>query len=76
MHLATFTLVIIGGLNWLLLALTGWDISQVLGGMNSLLARSVFVLIGLSALYELLTHKRRCETYKATLAKRARKKSK
>lgn len=74
MHLVATTLLVIGGLNWLLLALTGWDISQVLGGMESLLARSVFVLIGLSALYELSTHIKRCKTCEAMKTKKAKKK--
>jgi uncharacterized membrane protein YuzA (DUF378 family) len=34
MHKLTYTLVIIGGLNWLLVGLFGWDISRFLGGMN------------------------------------------
>jgi len=76
MHLVAFTLLIIGGINWGLLALTGWDISQVLGGMNSLLTRSVFVLIGLSAIYLVLTHKKGCKTCEAMKARRAKKKSK
>lgn len=76
MHLVAFTLLVIGGVNWGLLALTGWDISQVLGGMDSLLARSFFVLIGLSALYAVLTHMKSCKTCQAMKARKAKKKGK
>jgi uncharacterized membrane protein YuzA (DUF378 family) len=54
-------LVIIGGLNWLLVGLFQWDISHVLGGMDSIISRIIFVLVGLSALYELFTHKANCK---------------
>lgn len=62
MHKITFTLVIIGGLNWLLFALTGWEIGSVLGGMDSVLARAVYVIVGLSAVYELVMYKKICKT--------------
>ena len=55
-----FILLIIGGLNWLLVGLFGWDISHVLGGMTSVISRIIFILVGLSALYEMFTHKSNC----------------
>lgn len=59
-HTVTLILVIVGGLNWLLLALTGWDIGQLFGGMDAMISKVIYVLVGLSALYELLIHKRDC----------------
>jgi uncharacterized membrane protein YuzA (DUF378 family) len=61
LHMAAWILVIIGGLNWLLVAVVGWDISRFLGGMDSGLSRIVYLLVGLSALYELFTHKKNCK---------------
>lgn len=61
LHVAAFILLIIGGLNWLLLALTGWEVGQVLGGMNSVGAKTVYVLVGLAALFEVFTHKNNCK---------------
>jgi uncharacterized membrane protein YuzA (DUF378 family) len=60
LHKITWILVIIGGLNWLVLALFNWDISAVLGGMNSTLSKIVYILVGLSALIELFSHKSTC----------------
>lgn len=60
LHTVTFILLVVGGLNWLLVGLFQWDISNVLGGMSSTLARAIYVLVGLSAVVEILTHKRNC----------------
>lgn len=46
-------LLIVGGLNWLLFGLFGWDVGQLFGGMDALVSRVVYVLVGLAALYEL-----------------------
>ncbi len=59
-HMIAFILLVIGGLNWGILALTGWDVGQLLGGMDSVGAKVVYVLVGLAALYEVATHKARC----------------
>lgn len=60
LHLVTFTLLVVGGLNWLLVGLLEWDISRFLGGMSSPLSRIIYIAVGLSAIYELLTHKKNC----------------
>lgn len=46
-------LVIVGGLNWLLIGLFEMDLVSQLFGEGSTLARIVFVLVGLSALWML-----------------------
>ncbi|MBL8158301.1 DUF378 domain-containing protein [bacterium] len=53
----TFILLVVGGLNWLLFALTGMDVGSILGGMDSMIAKIIYLLVGLSALYQLFTHK-------------------
>lgn len=59
LHKVAWWLVIIGGLNWLLVGLFGWDVFGLLGmGMGSGLARLVYVLVGLSAAYLLYEKKR------------------
>lgn len=60
MHKITFILLVIGGLNWLAFGLTGWDVGQLLGGMDSIVSKVVYVLVGLSAIYELATHRKNC----------------
>ena len=60
MHKVTFVLLVVGGLNWLLVGVLGWDISRWLGGMDSVLSRAVYVAVGLAAVYEAATHKTNC----------------
>lgn len=59
-HKLTFILLIIGGLNWLLLGLFGWEIGELFGGPGAFVSRLVYILVGLSALVELTTHKKMC----------------
>lgn len=61
LHKITFVLLVIGGLNWLLVGVLGWDISVWLGGQESVVSRAIYVLVGLSALYEVATHKSNCK---------------
>ena len=60
LHTIAFYLLIIGGLNWLVLALSGWEIGELLGGQGALLTKAVYVLIGLAAIHELVKHKSTC----------------
>ena len=60
LHAVAFVLVIVGGLNWLLVGFFGWDVGALLGGMDALLSRVVYVLVGLSAAYLLVVHKKDC----------------
>jgi uncharacterized membrane protein YuzA (DUF378 family) len=54
LHKVSWWLLIIGGLDWLLVGLFQWDVFGLLGvGMASGLARLVYVLVGLSAVYQL-----------------------
>jgi uncharacterized membrane protein YuzA (DUF378 family) len=46
-------LVIVGGLNWALVGLFSFDLVAVIFGEMSILARIVYVLVGLSAVYVL-----------------------
>lgn len=61
LHKITWILVIIGGLNWLLVGLFSWDVGSLLGGMGSTLSRIVYVLVGVSAVVELFSHKKTCK---------------
>ncbi len=61
LHMVAWILLIVGGLNWLLQGLFMWDIGQLFGGMDAWLSRIIYILVGLSALYELFTHKGNCK---------------
>ncbi len=60
MHKITFILLVIGGLNWLVFGIASWDIGQLFGGMDAMVSRVIYVVVGLAALYEIVTHKANC----------------
>ncbi len=48
----TLALVIVGGLNWLLVGLFEFDlVATIFGGPTTILAKIIYVLVGLSAIY-------------------------
>ena len=49
----TLSLVIVGGLNWGLVGLFDFDLVAAIFGAGSLLARIVYVLVGLSAAWQI-----------------------
>lgn len=57
LHKISHILLIIGGLNWLLIGLFDWGVGDVLG---MTVAKIVYILVGLAALYDLFTV-RSCE---------------
>jgi uncharacterized membrane protein YuzA (DUF378 family) len=61
LHIIAFILVIVGGLNWLLFAF-GWNLVSVIFGAGTTLSMIIYILIGLSAIFEAVTHASRCRT--------------
>ena len=61
MHMLAFILLVVGGLNWLLVGLFAWDIGSLFGGQAAMISRVVYILVGLSAIFELFTHKSACK---------------
>ena len=57
LHMAAFCLLVVGGLNWLLEAF-GYGIGNY---VPVVVAQVVYVLVGLSAIYEAATHKANCK---------------
>jgi uncharacterized protein len=53
-NLITLGLVIVGGLNWGLVGLVDWNLVASLFGDGSLLSRTVYVLVGVSALWQVV----------------------
>ena len=54
MNLVTLLLLIVGGLNWGLVGLFNFDLVAALFGEMSLLSRIVYVLVGASAVWQLI----------------------
>lgn len=59
----TLVLLIVGGLNWLLVGLFGFDLVAAIFGQMSVLSRIVYVLVGLSALWQIIPLLRGAETH-------------
>ena len=65
LHMVTFLLTIIGGLNWGLVGLGGlmssdWNLVHMIVGSMPTLEAVVYLLVGLSAVWMLLGHKKDC----------------
>ena len=59
LHSIAFILLVIGGLNWGLVGIvSGWDLANYIG---STIAMIVYILVGLSAIYLAVTHKKDCK---------------
>lgn len=55
LNIITLVLVIIGGINWGLVGLAQFDlVAAILGGQDAALARLVYTLVGVSALWQLV----------------------
>jgi len=64
LHMAAFVLLVVGGLNWGLSAL-GYNVVNMLLGSWPMVEKIVYILVGLSAVLEGVSHKnncRHCET--------------
>ena len=64
--MTAWILVMIGGLNWLLVGLGGffggnWDVVALLLGSWPAVQWLVYIVIGLAAVYEIVTHKKNCK---------------
>jgi uncharacterized protein len=60
LHMVTFGLLVIGGLNWLLVAFK-FNLVDSIFGQGSTIAMLVYILVGLSAIFEAATHKSNCK---------------
>jgi len=60
LHMIAFILLFVGGLNWGLVGLFNFNLVMVLLG-TGMLAKVVYILVGLSAVYVIATHKTDCK---------------
>ena len=65
MHKLAFILLVVGGLNWGLVGLGGfmgsdWNVVHMILGSWPKVEWLVYVLVGLSAISELMGHKKNC----------------
>jgi uncharacterized membrane protein YuzA (DUF378 family) len=60
LHMLAFILLVVGGLNWGLVAL-GYNVVDMLLGSWPQLERALYLLVGLAAIYKLFTHSKHCK---------------
>jgi uncharacterized membrane protein YuzA (DUF378 family) len=54
-NLITLLLIIVGGINWLLVGAFQFDlVAAIFGGQDAAIARIIYVLVGISAIYQLV----------------------
>ena len=58
-HMVAFILLVVGGLNWLLTAFELNVVNMIVGSWP-MVEKAVYILVGLSAIYEVVTHKGHC----------------
>ena len=60
LHMVTFLLLLVGGLNWGLVGLLNFNLVETIFGM-SVLTKVVYLLVGLSAVWVGATHMNDCK---------------
>ena len=61
LHMVTFLLLLVGGLNWGLVGLFKFNLVMALFGSMPMLETLVYVLVGASAVYVAATHMNDCK---------------
>lgn len=50
-----WVILLIGGINWLLVGVASWDLVAAIFGSLSVLSRVIYILVGLSAIWLLIS---------------------
>ncbi|MFQ5452481.1 MAG: DUF378 domain-containing protein [Candidatus Paceibacterota bacterium] len=61
LHMVTFLLMVVGGLNLGLVGLLQVNVVEIIFGTGTTLTNVFYILVGLSALYELVKHQEQCK---------------
>ena len=61
LHMISYLLVVIGGLNWLIYGIGQTDLGTWIGGMDTPVARVIYILVGVATIIELISHKSDCK---------------
>ncbi|EKD91332.1 MAG: hypothetical protein ACD_30C00022G0008 [uncultured bacterium] len=60
LHMTAMTLLWVGGLNWGLVGLLDINLVTMLLGDGTMLTKIVYILVGLSTVWIIITHKKDC----------------
>ena len=64
LHIVSFIILVIGGINWLLFAF-GWNLVSAIFGAGTPITMAIYIIIGLAAIEEAVMHGRHCRMCKA-----------
>jgi uncharacterized membrane protein YuzA (DUF378 family) len=62
LHIIAFILIVVGGLNWGLVGAFHFNLVHAILGSMMWLENLVYILVGLSAILEAVSHKKNCRT--------------
>ncbi|MDO8579571.1 MAG: DUF378 domain-containing protein [bacterium] len=62
LHTIAFILVVVGAINWGLVGLGDWNVVNMILGSVAWLERLVYILVGLSGILLVFTHKSDCKS--------------
>ncbi len=65
LHMLAYVLMFIGGLNWGLVGLLNLNVVDMVLGPGSMLARLVYIVVGLATVWVIITHKSDCKVCSA-----------
>lgn len=60
LHIAAFTLMAIGGINWGLVGLLNLNLINLIFSGAAIIERLIYILVGVASVYIFATHKRDC----------------
>ncbi len=60
-HIVSFVLLVVGGLNWGLVGIADYNLVERLLGSWPMVEKFVYILVGLAAIVEIATHKKTCK---------------
>lgn len=58
LHMVAWILLVIGGLNWLAVGLFDKGVDALVGAS---IAKIIYIIVGLAALFDLFTHRGKCK---------------
>ncbi len=61
LHMVAFLLTVVGGVNWGLVGLLDFNLVSAVVGSVPMAEKVVYILVGVSAVYLLMTHKKDCK---------------
>ncbi|MBI1862768.1 DUF378 domain-containing protein [Candidatus Microgenomates bacterium] len=60
LHMTAFLLIIVGAVNWGLVGLFDFNLVEMLLGSMPMIVKLVYILVGVSGVYIMATHKKDC----------------